>query len=215
MEYLQGAKKGLISLLKSKGIHDELVLTAFDQVERHLFIESFLWPHAYEDIALQIHCNQTISQPYTVAFQSQLLQVKKGDKILEIGTGSGFQAAILSNMGAKVYSIERQYDLYKKTKKLLEKIDYKIITIYGDGFEGNRNFAPYDKMIVTCGAPNVPISLLNQLKTGGMIVIPVGEGTQKMKRITKVNEDEFQEEVFGDFVFVPMLRNRSGSETHF
>ncbi|MDX9892366.1 MAG: protein-L-isoaspartate(D-aspartate) O-methyltransferase [Bacteroidales bacterium] len=215
MEYLQGAKKGLITLLKSKGIHDELVLTAFDQVERHLFIESFLWPHAYEDIALQIHCNQTISQPYTVAFQSQLLQVKKGDKILEIGTGSGFQAAILSNMGAKVYSIERQYDLYKKTKKLLEKIDYKIITIYGDGFEGNRNFAPYDKMIVTCGAPNVPISLLNQLKTGGMIVIPVGEGTQKMKRITKVNEDEFQEEVFGDFVFVPMLRNRSGSETHF
>lgn len=215
MEYLQGAKKGLITLLKSKGIHDELVLTAFDQVERHLFIESFLWPHAYEDIALQIHCNQTISQPYTVAFQSQLLQVKKGDKILEIGTGSGFQAAILSNMGAKVYSIERQYDLYKKTKKLLEKIDYKIITIYGDGFEGNRNFAPYDKMIVTCGAPYVPISLLNQLKTGGMIVIPVGEGTQKMKRITKVNEDEFQEEVFGDFVFVPMLRNRSGSETHF
>lgn len=215
MEYLQGAKKGLITLLKSKGIHDELVLTAFDQVERHLFIESFLWPHAYEDIALQIHCNQTISQPYTVAFQSQLLQVKKGDKILEIGTGSGFQAAILSNMGAKVYSIERQYDLYKKTKKLLEKIDYKIITIYGDGFEGNRNFAPYDKMIVTCGAPNVPISLLNQLKTGGLIVIPVGEGTQKMKRITKVNEDEFQEEVFGDFVFVPMLRNRSGSETHF
>lgn len=215
MEYLQGAKKGLITLLKSKGIHDELVLTAFDQVERHLFIESFLWPHAYEDIALQIHCNQTISQPYTVAFQSQLLQVKKGDKILEIGTGSGFQAAILSNMGAKVYSIERQYDLYKKTKKLLEKIDYKIITIYGDGFEGNRNFAPYDKMIVTCGAPNVPISLLNQLKTGGMIVIPVGEGTQKMKRITKVNEEEFQEEVFGDFVFVPMLRNRSGSETHF
>lgn len=215
MEYLQGAKKGLITLLKSKGIHDELVLNAFDQVERHLFIESFLWPHAYEDIALQIHCNQTISQPYTVAFQSQLLQVKKGDKILEIGTGSGFQAAILSNMGAKVYSIERQYDLYKKTKKLLEKIDYKIITIYGDGFEGNRNFAPYDKMIVTCGAPNVPISLLNQLKTGGLIVIPVGEGTQKMKRITKVNEDEFQEEVFGDFVFVPMLRNRSGSETHF
>ncbi|HPE40552.1 MAG TPA: protein-L-isoaspartate(D-aspartate) O-methyltransferase [Bacteroidales bacterium] len=215
MEYLQGAKKGLITLLKSKGIHDELVLNAFDQVERHLFIESFLWPHAYEDIALQIHCNQTISQPYTVAFQSQLLQVKRGDKILEIGTGSGFQAAILSNMGARVYTIERQYDLYKKTKKLLERIDYKIITVYGDGFEGNHKYAPYDKMIVTCGAPNVPISLLNQIKIGGMIVIPVGEGTQKMKRITKVNEEEFQEEVFGDFVFVPMLRNRSGSDTHF
>lgn len=215
MEYLQGAKKELINILKNKGIHDEMILNAFDKVERHLFIESFLWPHAYEDIALQIHCDQTISQPYTVAFQTQLLQVKKGDKILEIGTGSGFQAAILSKMGAKVYSIERQLDLYKKTKKLLEKIDYKIITCYGDGFEGIPRYAPYDKMIVTCGAPEVPTSLLKQLKIGGVIVIPVGEGTQKMKRITKISDESFQEEVFGDFIFVPMLKSRSHLDPHF
>lgn len=215
MEYLQGAKKELINILKNKGIHDEMILNAFDKVERHLFIESFLWPHAYEDIALQIHCDQTISQPYTVAFQTQLLKVKKGDKILEIGTGSGFQAAILSKIGAKVYSIERQLDLYKKTKKLLEKIDYKIITCYGDGFEGIPRYAPYDKMIVTCGAPEVPTSLLKQLKIGGVIVIPVGEGTQKMKRITKISDESFQEEVFGDFIFVPMLRSRSHLDPHF
>lgn len=215
MEYLQGAKKGLISLLKNKGIQDVSVLSAFDKVERHLFVESFLWPHAYEDIALQIHCNQTISQPYTVAFQSQLLEIKKGERVLEIGTGSGFQAAILSEMGAKVYTIERQYDLYKKTKKLLETIDYRIITFFGDGFDGIPKYAPFDKMIVTCGAPNVPTSLLKQLKVGGIIVIPVGEGTQKMQRITKIDEENYQEEVFGDFVFVPMLRNTSETKDHF
>ncbi len=213
MDYLQGAKKGLIAILKNKGIHDSHVLNAFDKVDRHLFVESFLWPHVYEDIALQIHCDQTISQPYTVAFQSELLQVKKGDKILEIGTGSGFQAAILSAMGAKVYSIERQYDLYKKTKKLLETIDYKIITVFGDGFEGLPKYAPYDKMIVTCGAPNVPTTLLNQLQIGGVIVIPVGDENQIMKRITKVDEYTYQEEQFGDFVFVPMLQNKTGSES--
>jgi protein-L-isoaspartate(D-aspartate) O-methyltransferase len=211
MDYLQGSRRGLITILKNKGIYDDSVLNAFDNVERHLFVESFLWPHAYEDIALQIHCDQTISQPYTVAFQSQLLQVRKGDKILEIGTGSGFQAAILSAMGAKVYSIERQYDLYRRTKKLLENIDYKIITIFGDGFEGLEKYAPYDKMIVTCGAPNVPVTLLNQLKIGGVIVIPVGETSQVMKRITKIDEDSYQEEQFGDFVFVPMLKNKTNS----
>jgi protein-L-isoaspartate(D-aspartate) O-methyltransferase len=207
MEYLKGAKKGLIQLLRQKNITDENVLNAFDKVERHLFIESFLWPRAYEDMALQIHCEQTISQPFTVAFQSQLLDVQKGDKILEIGTGSGFQAAILSSMGAKVFSIERQYDLYKKTKILLDKIDHKIFLFYGDGFKGVPQYAPYDKMIVTCGAPNVPISLLSQLKTGGVIVIPVGEDTQTMKRITKIDDANFEEENFGNFKFVPMLEN--------
>ena len=207
MEYLKGAKKGLIQLLRQKNITDENVLNAFDKVERHLFIESFLWPRAYEDMALQIHCEQTISQPFTVAFQSQLLHVQKGDKILEIGTGSGFQAAILSSMGAKVFSIERQYDLYKKTKILLDKIDHKIFLFYGDGFKGVPQYAPYDKMIVTCGAPNVPISLLSQLKTGGVIVIPVGEDTQTMKRITKIDDSNFEEENFGNFKFVPMLEN--------
>ncbi len=207
MEYLQGAKKGLIELLRRKNITDENVLNAFDKVERHLFIESFLWPKAYEDMALQIHCEQTISQPFTVAFQSQLLHVQKGDKILEIGTGSGFQAAILSSMGAKVYSIERQYELYKKTKQLLDKIDHKIFLFYGDGFKGVPQYAPYDKMIVTCGAPLVPTSLLTQLKTGGVIVIPVGEDTQTMKRITKIDDSNFEEENFGNFKFVPMLKN--------
>ncbi|PKP21127.1 MAG: protein-L-isoaspartate O-methyltransferase [Bacteroidetes bacterium HGW-Bacteroidetes-20] len=207
MEYLQGAKKGLIELLRRKNITDENVLNAFDKVERHLFIESFLWPKAYEDMALQIHCEQTISQPFTVAFQSQLLHVQKGDKILEIGTGSGFQAAILSSMGAKVYSIERQYELYKKTKQLLDKIDHKIFLFYGDGFKGVPQYAPYDKMIVTCGAPLVPTSLLTQLKAGGVIVIPVGEDTQTMKRITKIDDSNFEEESFGNFKFVPMLKN--------
>lgn len=211
MEYLQGARKGLIQILKNKGITDQNVLKAFDQVERHLFVESFLWPRAYEDMALQIHCEQTISQPYTVAFQSQLLQVKKGEKILEIGTGSGFQAAILSSMGAKVFSIERQYELYKLTKSVLEKIDHKIFLFYGDGFKGVPQYAPYDKMIVTCGAPNIPTSLLKQLKIGGIIVIPVGEGTQTMKKITKIDDSNFEEENYGDFKFVPMLENTAKS----
>lgn len=215
MEYLQGAKKGLIQLLRQKNITDENVLTAFDKVDRHLFVESFLWPRAYEDMALQIHCEQTISQPFTVAFQSQLLNVQKGDKILEIGTGSGFQSAILSNMGAKVFSIERQYELYKKTKILLEKIDHKIFLFYGDGFLGVPQYAPYDKMIVTCGAPQVPTSLLNQLKPGGIIVIPVGEGTQTMKKITKIDDSNFEEENFGDFKFVPMLKNTVNSKKNY
>lgn len=212
MEYLQGAKKGLIQLLRQKSISDENVLQAFDKVDRHLFLESFLWARAYEDIALQIQCEQTISQPYTVAFQSQLLHVQKGDKILEIGTGSGFQAAILSSMGAKVFSIERQYELYKKTKALLDKIDHKIFLFYGDGFLGVPKYAPYDKMIVTCGAPLVPTSLLQQLKPGGQIVIPVGEDTQTMKRITKIDDSNFEEENFGDFKFVPMLKNTVNSK---
>jgi protein-L-isoaspartate(D-aspartate) O-methyltransferase len=210
--FLQGAKKALIENLKQKGITDKNILSAFDIVERHLFLESFMWDKAYLDIALPIHHGQTISQPYTVAFQSQLLEVKKGDKILEIGTGSGFQAAILSAMGAKVYSVERHLELHQKTKLLLEKIDYRIILHYGDGFKGWPKYAPFDKIIVTCGAPNVPTSLLDQLKINGMIVIPVGEKSQKMIRITKLDEENYKEEEFGNFVFVPMLENKTRSD---
>jgi protein-L-isoaspartate(D-aspartate) O-methyltransferase len=208
MNYLlKGAKQKLISILREKGISDENVIAAFEKVDRHKFIESFMWDKAYEDIALKIKCGQTISQPFTVAFQSQLLQIEKGDKILEIGTGSGFQAAILSAMGAKVYTIERQEELYKETLKLLEEIDHKIFTFFGDGFEGIPQYAPYDKIIVTCGAPNIPLSLIHQLKINGLMMIPVGESSQKMIRITKTGEHDFTEEEFGDFVFVPMLKN--------
>lgn len=205
---LLGAKKRLIEELRQKGISDENVLQAFDKVERHLFVESFLWNKAYDNVALKLLNGQTISHPYTVAFQSQLLQIKKGEKVLEIGTGSGFQAAILSAMGANVYSVERQQMLYDRTRKLLSKLDPSIVMYYGDGFLGFPRFAPYDKIIVTCGAPNVPLSLMDQLKTGGVMVIPVGDESQTMKRLTKVDEENFEEEVFGDFLFVPMLKDR-------
>lgn len=205
MNYLEGARKGLIEIIKGKGIHDQKVLDAIGKVERHLFLESFLWSRAYEDIALPIYCDQTISQPYTVAFQTQLLEVQKGDKILEIGTGSGYQATILSAMGAKVYSIERHYELYKRTKKLLETIDHKIFLFYGDGYQGVPQYAPYDKIIITCGAPNIPENLMDQLKVGGYMVVPVGEDTQVMKRVTKLDNNEYKIEDFGYFVFVPMV----------
>ncbi|MCL2246870.1 MAG: protein-L-isoaspartate(D-aspartate) O-methyltransferase, partial [Lentimicrobiaceae bacterium] len=181
MNYIfKGAKEQLILELRKKGISDEEVLAAFEKVDRHKFIESFMWDKAYWDQPLKIKCNQTISQPFTVAFQTQLLQVQKNDKVLEIGTGSGFQAAILSAMGAKVYTIERQEGLYRDTSKLLEEIDHKIFTFFGDGFNGIPKYAPYDKIIVTCGAPNIPLSLINQLKINGLMVIPVGENAQKM-----------------------------------
>lgn len=205
MNYLEGARKGLIEIIKGKGIHDQKVLDAIGKVERHLFLESFLWSRAYEDIALPIYCDQTISQPYTVAFQTQLLEVQKGDKILEIGTGSGYQATILSAMGAKVYSIERHYELYKRNKKLLETIDHKIFLFYGDGYQGVPQYAPYDKIIITCGAPNIPETLMDQLKVGGYMVVPVGEDTQVMKRVTKLDNNEYKIEDFGYFVFVPMV----------
>jgi len=210
MNYLlKGAKQRLILGLREKGISDENIIAAFEKVDRHKFIESFMWDKAYLDIALKIKYDQTISQPFTVAFQTQLLQIQKGDKVLEIGTGSGFQAAILSAMGAKVFTIERQEGLYKDTSKFLEEIDHKIFTFFGDGFNGIPQYAPYDKIIVTCGAPNIPKSLLNQLKVNGLMVIPVGEDTQKMIRITKTDENNYTEEVFGNFIFVPMLKNTS------
>ena len=205
---LLGAKKKLIEELRLKGITDENVLKAFDKVERHRFVESFLWDKAYENKALKLMNGQTISHPYTVAFQSQLLQVQPGDKVLEIGTGSGFQAAILSAMGARVFSVERQQHLHLSAKRLLEQLDDRIVLYYGDGFQGYPRFAPYSKIIVTCGAPSVPEALLKQLTPGGIMVIPVGDESHTMKRIKKIDEENYDEETFGDFLFVPMLKER-------
>ena len=209
MDYmLLGAKKKLISVLREKGFNDEQVLAAFDKVDRHLFLDSFLWDKAYEDTALHIYCDQTISQPSTVAFQTMLLQVKPGEKVLEIGTGSGFQAAILGAMGARVFSVERHLELFSRAKSILQKINDRIILRFGDGFQGFEKYAPYDKIIVTCGAPEIPDALLHQLKPGGIMVIPVGTDSQVMKRITKIDDDNYQEEEFGNFNFVPMLEAR-------
>jgi protein-L-isoaspartate(D-aspartate) O-methyltransferase len=206
---LLGAKKQLIEKLKANGYTDKGVLEAFDKVNRHLFLDSIRWHEAYEDAATPIRCNQTISRPSTVALQTQLLEVKKGDKILEIGTGSGFQAAILSAMGAIVFTMERHQELYLHTKQLLDKIDSKIATYFGDGYKGLPQRAPFDKIIVTCGAPEVPTELYKQLKIGGILVIPVGYPAQKMVKITKKENGEDIIKEIGDCAFVPMLEKEN------
>jgi protein-L-isoaspartate(D-aspartate) O-methyltransferase len=194
--------------LKQKGITDENVLKAVTAVPRHLFaFDSALIERAYDDNAFPIAEGQTISQPFTVAYQTQMLEVKKGEKILEIGTGSGYQAAMLDELGARVFTIERVKKLFDLTKSLLPQLGYPTVKcFYGDGFQGLPAFAPFDKILVTAAAPFVPDDLLTQLKTGGILVIPVGEGdTQLMKRFTKISESEIKEEVFDAFRFVPML----------
>jgi len=203
----KGQRKQLVDYLAQKGIQDVNVLQAINNVPRHIFFDKALESHAYEDKAFPIRAGQTISQPYTVAFQSELLQIKKGDKVLEIGTGSGYQASVLFKMGAKVFSIERQKELYFDTKTKLIKQGYAIDMFLGDGFKGLPNFAPFDKIIITAAAPYLPRTLLDQLKVGGKLVIPVGQGkTQKMHLITKVNEKDFEQESHGEFSFVPMLK---------
>ena len=205
---LLGQKKRLIESLRQKGITDENVLNAFDKMERHRFLESLLWPRAYEDVALKLTTDQTISKPSTVAFQSQLLEVKKGMKVLEIGTGSGYQACVLAAMGTKVHTIERQRNLYFHTKEILEQLPYRIKAFLGDGFEGLPTYAPFDRILITAGAPLIPPKLIEQLKPNGIMVIPIDEGEpghQKMRRITKNPDGTLREEVFGDFTFVPML----------
>ena len=205
----KGLCSKLILELKSKGIKDPKVLEAISASPRHLLFDPvFRDKFAYQDIAFPIGENQTISQPYTVAFQTELLGVRRGNKVLEIGTGSGYQTAVLCELGAKVFSIERHKSLFKNAKLFLNQNNYRAQLFFGDGFIGKKVFAPYDRIIVTCGAPFVPNDLKSQLKVGGRMVIPVGEGeVQQMKLIQRLKEEEFKETNFGDFKFVPMLKN--------
>lgn len=206
----KGLRKRLAAQLREKGIKDENVLQAIENIPRHFFLDSAFDKIAYEDRAFPIGEGQTISQPYTVAYQTELLQVKKGMKVLEIGTGSVYQASVLSEMGARVYSIERQKKLFEKNKSFIFKAKYPNIKFfYGDGFEGLPSFAPFDKIIVTAAAPHIPPKLLEQLKAGGSLIIPLDEGNmQRMLRITKISETENREEYFDYFSFVPMLTGK-------
>ena len=206
----QGLRNQLASVLKQKGITDENVLNAVRKIPRHLFIDSSFEDHAYQDKAFPIAAEQTISQPYTVAFQSQSLKVKSGDKILEIGSGSGYQTAVLLELNAEVYTIERQHELFKKTSLFLPKLGYKAKKfIFGDGYQGLKEKAPFDKIIVTAGAPFVPKPLLSQLKVGGMLLIPVGEKTQIMTLFIRKSPKEFEKHELGEFAFVPMLQKKA------
>ncbi len=209
----KGLRKELVVKLRDKGITDINVLNAIESVPRHIFFGNdsiFFETQAYEDKAFPIGEGQTISQPFTVAYQSELLQINPKEKILEIGTGSGYQAAVLATMGAKIYSIERHRKLYERTKALLEQMGYaNIKCFFGDGFEGVPAFAPYDKIIITAAVPELPKKLLQQLTIGGKMIIPFGTETNcKMVRITKQGEDQYSEEIFGNFAFVPMLKGK-------
>ena len=206
----QGLRNQLVTLLKEKGITDKGVLEAINKIPRHLFLNSSFADYAYQDKAFPIGAGQTISQPYTVAFQSQLLEVKKEDKILEIGTGSGYQTAVLCLMGAKVYSVERQNELFKQTSVLLPKLGIRPKHLsFGDGYKGLPNHAPFDSIIVTAGAPIIPQALMAQLKIGGKLVIPLGEENQIMTLLIRKNETQFEKHEFGDFKFVPLLENKN------
>lgn len=205
----KGMRRQLIAELKEKGIHDERILNAFDAIPRHFFLDLVFELQAYTNQAFQIGAGQTISHPFTVAFQTQLLELKKGEKVLEIGTGSAFQTCILCELGAKVVTIERQRELFVKAKHIINRFNFNPRSIYGDGYAGWPALAPYDKILVTCGAPDIPIELLRQLKVGGIMVIPVGEGVnQKMLKIIKSDETNVDVTEYGTFSFVPMLENK-------
>jgi protein-L-isoaspartate(D-aspartate) O-methyltransferase len=208
----KGLRKKLIDALREKGITDENVLAAMSNIPRHFFLDTALDNIAYEDRAFPISDGQTISQPYTVAYQTQLLQLKPQDKVLEIGTGSIYQATVLAEMNVKVFTIERQKNLFDKTKQYIFKTKYPNLKFfYGDGFEGLPTFAPFDKVIVTAAAPFIPPKLIAQLKPGGKMVIPVNEGEhQRMIRLTKKADGSFEQEEFHNFSFVPMLSGRNG-----
>jgi protein-L-isoaspartate(D-aspartate) O-methyltransferase len=209
----KGLRKKLTELLKEKGITDTNVLIAINNIPRHFFLDSAFDEIAYEDRAFPISDGQTISHPYTVAYQTQLLQIKPFDKILEIGTGSIYQASVLAEMGAKVFTIERQKNLFENTKNFIFKAKYPNLKFFfGDGYEGLPTYAPFDKVIITAAAPFIPPKLLNQLKPGGKMVIPVDEeeGQQRMLRITKNADGSITEEAFENFSFVPMLTGKNG-----
>jgi protein-L-isoaspartate(D-aspartate) O-methyltransferase len=206
----QGLRNQLVSVLEQKGITDKNVLDAIKRIPRHLFLNSSFEDYAYQDKAFPIGAGQTISQPYTVAYQSQLLQVEKGHSVLEIGTGSGYQTAVLCTMGAKVYSVERQNELFKTTSLLLPKLGIRPKHLsFGDGYKGLPNYAPFDSIIVTAGAPLIPKPLMAQLKIGGRLVIPVGEDPQIMNLIIRKTETQFEKHELGEFRFVPLLENKN------
>ena len=203
----KGLRNQLVKTIRSKGISDEKVLDAISKIPRHLFMDSGFIHFAYQDNAFPIAAGQTISQPYTVAFQTELLAIKKGDKVLEIGTGSGYQTAVLVELKAEVYSIERQKELYDKVKSFLPKVGYVAKKLrFGDGYKGWEEFAPFDKILVTAGAPFVPKPLLSQLKIGGRLVIPVGDDVQTMTLYIRKGEKEFEKHEHGQFRFVPLLK---------
>ncbi len=204
----QGMRNKLIEELRNKGIKDERILKAFNAVPRHFFLDLAFQEQAYSNMPFQIGAGQTISHPYTVAFQTELMNIQKGDKILEIGTGSGYQTCILCEMGAKVFSIERQRELHLKVKEIINHFNYNPRLSYGDGYKGLPTFAPFDYILVTCGAPFIPPALVEQLKIGGKLIIPLGEGNvQKMVVLTRTSEDSEDVKDYGDFSFVPMLEN--------
>lgn len=206
----QGLRNQLAKVLLAKGITDENVLNAIRKIPRHLFIDSSFEAHAYQDKAFPIVAEQTISQPYTVAFQTQTLELKQGSKVLEIGTGSGYQTAVLLELKAEVYTIERQRELFKKTSLFLPKLGYKPKKfIFGDGYKGLPEQAPFDKIIVTAGAPFVPNPLLAQLKIGGKLLIPVGDKTQIMTLFIRKSQKDFEKHELGNFAFVPMLEEKN------
>ena len=206
----KGKRKQLVEILVQKGITNKKVLNAIGTIPRHLFMDSGFVDHAYIDKAFPIGAEQTISQPYTVAKQTELLNLEKGAKILEIGTGSGFQTAVLIEMGMHVFSIERQNELFKKAKLFLPKLGYRAKKIiFGDGYKGFKEEAPFDGIVVTAGAPFVPKPLMSQLKIGGRLVIPIGSENQIMTLITRISQTEFKKEEFGEFRFVPLLENKN------
>ena len=206
----QGLRKQLIKKLARKGIYNTTVLAAMNKIPRHLFMDNAFVNFAYQDKAFPIGSGQTISQPYTVAFQTQLLDLKPYEKVLEVGTGSGYQAAVLTLMQADVYTIERQKNLFKKTKDFLPELGYKCNFVYGDGYKGLPKLAPFNKIIITCGAPFMPNDLVAQLKVGGKMVAPIGDGdVQVMHLIEKITETETRITTHGEFLFVPMLNDKN------
>jgi len=203
----KGMRRKLIDSLAAKGIADERILSAMEALPRHFFLEKAFEEMAYEDKPFQIGSKQTISQPFTVAYQTQLLDIKPREKVLEIGTGSGYQAAVLAMLNARVFTIERHESLHQKAKTILKNLNLQNIRCrLGDGWKGLREFAPFDKIIVTAGAETIPEALKTQLKIGGILVVPVGSPTQQMHKITRISETEFSDEVLNDFKFVPMLK---------